>query len=536
MSKRIVLLSGRICSGKSTLGRMLAGRYGAAMFRSREEIQRLRPGVVPDRSGLQVAGDDLDDETTGGWVVAGVQRREYADDALIVVDSVRIPSQIGAFRNAYGQAVTHVHITAPLETIRRRYAERPRGPNEPDTYDEAAMNPTERDVEGLGDICDVLIDTTRNTEEDVLVRAAARIGMYQRLDGAHVDVIIGAQWGSEGKGHMAAFLAREYDYLVRVGGPNAGHKVIKPEFTYRLLPSGTLHNSGAKLLIGPGATLDVDLLQEEIQLCDVGVDRLFIDPHAMVIEKSDLEYEQGTLASIASTKKGGGYAAARRLMRGGLKGTPAVRLARDVEALKPYVHPIVEKLDAAYRAGARIFVEGTQGSGLSLFHGPYPYVTSRDTTVAGTLAECGIAPARVRRVIMVARTYPIRVANPKDGSGTSGPMSLETSWDEIARRSGLDAEELKAHEHTSVSKQLRRVGEFDWALFRKACSLNGPTDIALTFADYISKINMDARRFEQLSEETLRFIEEVERVAGAPVSLIGTRFHERSIIDRRTWS
>ena len=357
MSKRIVLLSGRICSGKSTLGRMLAGRYGAAMFRSREEIQRLRPGVVPDRSGLQVAGDDLDDETTGGWVVAGVQRREYADDALIVVDSVRIPSQIGAFRNAYGQAVTHVHITAPLETIRRRYAERPRGPNEPDTYDEAAMNPTERDVEGLGDICDVLIDTTRNTEEDVLVRAAARIGMYQRLDGAHVDVIIGAQWGSEGKGHMAAFLAREYDYLVRVGGPNAGHKVIKPEFTYRLLPSGTLHNSGAKLLIGPGATLDVDLLQEEIQLCDVGVDRLFIDPHAMVIEKSDLEYEQGTLASIASTKKGGGYAAARRLMRGGLKGTPAVRLARDVEALKPYVHPIVEKLDAAYRAGARIFVE-----------------------------------------------------------------------------------------------------------------------------------------------------------------------------------
>jgi adenylosuccinate synthase len=229
---------------------------------------------------------------------------------------------------------------------------------------------------------------------------------------------------------MASFLAREYDYLVRVGGPNAGHKVIKPEFTYRLLPSGALHNPQAILLIGPGATIDVDLLQNEIQKCEVSVDRLFIDPQAMIIEQSDIEYEQGARGSIASTKKGGGYAAARRLMRDGLRDTAPVRLAKDVETLKPYVYPIVDKLDTAYREGARVFVEGTQGTGLSLFHGPYPYVTSRDTTVGGTLAECGIAPARVRRVIMVTRTYPIRVANPKDGNGTSGPMSMEVTWDE----------------------------------------------------------------------------------------------------------
>jgi adenylosuccinate synthase len=72
-------------------------------------------------------------------------------------------------------------------------------------------------------------------------------------------------------------------------------------------------------------------------------------------------------------------------------------------------------------------------------------------------------------------------------------------------------------------------------LFRKACSLNGPTDIALSFADYLNVENKNARRFEQLDTPTIRFIEELERVAGAPVSLISTRFHARSIIDRRMW-
>jgi adenylosuccinate synthase len=79
------------------------------------------------------------------------------------------------------------------------------------------------------------------------------------------------------------------------------------------------------------------------------------------------------------------------------------------------------------------------------------------------------------------------------------------------------------------------VGEFDWALLRLTSLLNGPTDIALTFADYLDKRNSQARRFDQLTDKTIRCIEEVEDVAGAPVSLISTRFHERSIIDRRLW-
>jgi adenylosuccinate synthase len=114
-------------------------------------------------------------------------------------------------------------------------------------------------------------------------------------------------------------------------------------------------------------------------------------------------------------------------------------------------------------------------------------------------------------------------------------MGVELEWKTIAERSGVDIEELKEEEKTSTTARKRRVAEFNWSLFRKAVSLNGPTDIALTFADYINVKNRNARRFEQLTAETLRFIEEIESLGSAPVSLIATRFDHRSIIDRRSW-
>jgi len=114
-------------------------------------------------------------------------------------------------------------------------------------------------------------------------------------------------------------------------------------------------------------------------------------------------------------------------------------------------------------------------------------------------------------------------------------MSQELTLEEIAKRSGIDLDELRKIEKTSTTKRERRIAEFDWALLRKAASLNAPTDIALTFSDYVSIKNRDARRFDQLTPETIRFVQEIERVAAAPVSLISTRFHSRSIIDRRSW-
>jgi adenylosuccinate synthase len=96
-------------------------------------------------------------------------------------------------------------------------------------------------------------------------------------------------------------------------------------------------------------------------------------------------------------------------------------------------------------------------------------------------------------------------------------------------------EELTKNEVGSVSSRPRRVAEFDWAQLRRSLLLNGPTDIVLTFADYLGIENRKAFRYEQLNDETLRFIEEVEKVCGVPVSMISTAFNDRNIIDRRMW-
>jgi adenylosuccinate synthase len=287
------------------------------------------------------------------------------------------------------------------------------------------------------------------------------------------------------------------------------------------------------LIIGPGAVLSVPKLLQEIADCRVSADRLSIDPQAMIIEDSDRRREARSLVgSIGSTGQGVGYATARKVMRGALR--PPVRLAKDIRSLKPFLRDCREQLERAFSQGQRVFLEGTQGTGLSLHHAYYPHVTSRDTTAAGCLAEAGISPTRVRKAIMVCRSYPIRVQSPSR-TRTSGPMSRNLTWREISRRSGIPEAELRRTERTSTTNRKRRVGEFDWNLFRRAVSLNGPSDIALTFADYISITNRDANRFEQLTKETIQFIEELERVASAPVSLISTRFESRSIIDRRAW-
>lgn len=393
------------------------------------------------------------------------------------------------------------------------------------------------DVEKLAKTADVVIDTSRCTEDDVVTLAASYLGLYEREYSRLVDVLIGGQYGSEGKGHIASYLAREYDFLVRVGGPNAGHKVyeIPAPYTFHQLPSGT-RSSEAKIIIGPGAIINTQILLKEIADCQVDAERLAIDPQAMIIEERDKKNEARLVKDIASTGQGVGFATSRRIIgRGDEKGRNRVRLAKDIRDFRPFIRETHELLERAYSADKKIFLEGTQGTGLSLYHGHYPHVTSRDTTVAGCLAEAGISPRRIRKVVMVCRTYPIRVGNAPVSQNTSGFMAQETSWAEVARRSGLSLPKLAKAERTSTTNRERRVSEFDWGLLRKAASLNAPTDIALSFVDYFCKKNTEARRFEQLSEETINFIEEVERVTAAPVSLISTRFHFRSIIDRRAW-
>jgi adenylosuccinate synthase len=261
-------------------------------------------------------------------------------------------------------------------------------------------------------------------------------------------------------------------------------------------------------------------------------ERLSIDSAAMIISDDDIAREQTRLGTIGSTAQGVGEATARKINDRGqfdARNRSLVHLARHERALRPYIRETGAILEHAFLRHEKVLLEGTQGTSLSIHHGNYPHVTSRDTTVSGCLAEAGISPSHIRRIVMVCRTYPIRVG------GKSGPMGREITMTEIARRSGLPLSEVSTTERTSTTNRPRRIAEFNWLQLRRSSMLNGPTDIALTFVDYLSQENQKARRFEQLTEETVQFIEEVERVSGVPVSLISTRFHWRNIIDRRSW-
>jgi adenylosuccinate synthase len=528
-----VALSGKICAGKSTLCERLVRHTGAKLVKTNEIIQALAgEGSAATRSALQTLGEKLDRETGGKWVADGLEMILSAGqtEQIVVIDAVRIQSQIDELRIKFGLNVFHIHLTIDDAVAGARYSSRTAKFAEFATYEEASKNATEANVEHLSEKSDALIDTSYCAANDVWIRAATHLRLLPRNYDRLVDVLVGGQFGSEGKGHIASFLAKEYEVLVRVGGTNAGHSVFeKPEpFIHHQLPCGT-RNTSAKLVLAPGTTLNLVKLLEEIGACNVGPDRLKIDGQAMIISEDDIRAEEVLKARISSTGQGVGAATARRIMGRGAD-TP---LARDCPELKQYLADTGEILEDAYRAGRKILVEGTQGTGLSLYHGTYPYVTSRDTSVAGCLSEAGISPTRLRKVVMVSRTYPIRVANANDG--TSGPLNQELNWEAISTQSGIPLDTLESKEITSTTKRRRRVGSFDWGQLRRSASLNGPTDIALTFVDYLDPVNKDARRFEQLAPATIQFIEEIENVAGAPVSLISTRFDFRSILDRRSW-
>jgi adenylosuccinate synthase len=544
MAFQIVLLSGPVASGKTTLWQQLTHNFPNEqihVLKTKDVIRelalkKLGHELPSERRALQDFGEQLDRETGGHWVrdalISLVNVHLSVEVApIFVVDAVRILPQIKAIREAFGFAVKHIHLKAPEHELAQRYKHRSSDMQELRSFKDVEKNPTEAAVHELEKSADIVVDTQACTPDDVLVKTATHLGLFAREYARLVDVIVGGQYGSEGKGHIASYLSREYAVLVRVGGPNAGHKVfLKPgPYIHHQLPSGTLRNPAAKLIIAPGAVVNPDSLLKEIRECKVDHERLSIDPQTMIIAEHDCKSEAGLQARISSTGQGVGVATARRILNRGKR----VKLAKDVLELRPFIRDTWELLERTYNCGGRVLVEGTQGTGLSLFHGSYPYVTSRDTTVSGCLSEAGISPSRVRKTIMVCRTYPIRVQNPSNG--TSGPLRQELDWDEIARRAEVPAKEIKTNERTSTTNRERRVGAFDWVLLRKSSALNAPTDIAITFADYLNPSNAVARRYEQLSSDTIRFIEEVEHVGAAPVSLISTRFDFRSIIDRRTW-
>lgn len=340
-----------------------------------------------------------------------------------------------------------------------------------------------------------------------------------------LTVVVGGQYGGEGKGKIVSHLSvvDDVDYVVRCGGPNSGHTVDYKGFRIglRSLPSGFI-NKKTKLMIATGGLLDPRILFDEIQRCGVSYSRIIIDRNTCVVKEEyrENELERGLRSRIGSTASGTGVAVAKRALR-----DSDVKLAKDVGVLRPFIGDVSGVLNQALDEGKSVVVEGTQGFGLSVYHAEcYPYATSRDTTASGFLSEVGLSPRLVTDVIMAVRTFPIRV------EGESGPLSNEFSWAELQKESGYP---YPIEERTTATNRTRRVARFDPNLVQKAVKVNRPTLLAIHGLDYLGYENKGISEVNLLSQRAASFIGELERVLGVPVFLMGTGPTNEEIVDRR---
>ena len=345
-----------------------------------------------------------------------------------------------------------------------------------------------------------------------------------------LTVLVGGQYGSEGKGAIAKHVAFEYQMHVRVGSPNAGHTIWwnGKKHVMQSIPCGWI-NPDADIVIGRGALLNMKQLMKEIvhilQYYPNFLDRLFIDAKAGVLDEKFHEQEGGVNGEmhrrIGSTGEGVGPARIARLERDPEKFRLFEEVADEYGLGKCVIVNSPMFIANHQDTGHNVLIEGTQGSALSLLHSHWPFCTSVDTNAAGIISEVGIAPSRVTDVLMVCRTYPIRVA------GNSGPMKNEITWDELSKRTGM----YIMPEKTTVTHKIRRIAEWDDELFFTASSLNAPTEIALTFADYIDpavyeSVDPDAIK---RSEKLMSFIEEhglsglVKYIGTGPRTVVGLR-------------
>ena len=324
-----------------------------------------------------------------------------------------------------------------------------------------------------------------------------------------VTIVVGGQYGSEGKGKVAHWVAREKEAsaVVRVGGSNSGHTVVDPQgnsLILRCLPTASVLPE-VTCVIAPGSYVDPRLLLKELKRTGLASERLVIDPQAVVISEEDRASEIGLRNAIASTASGTGAAVVKRLGR-----TGSDYFCKDCRELRQFVRPTLPLLRRTLDQGRRVVIEGTQGYGLSVLHSrDYPFVTSRDTTAAGFLSEVGLSPLDVDDVVLVIRSYPIRVGGP------SGPLPRETTWDCVSESAQALA---PIREFTSVTHTLRRVAQFDPKVVLSAIAANQPTRIVLNHLDYIDTRSASQGRMSDVMKD---FVESVENGIRKKIDYVG---------------
>ncbi|WP_104624669.1 adenylosuccinate synthase [Helicobacter felis] len=316
------------------------------------------------------------------------------------------------------------------------------------------------------------------------------------------DVVVGVQWGDEGKGKIVDRLAGDYDFIVRFqGGHNAGHTIVANDHTYalHLIPSGVLYPQ-CKNVIGNGVVVALDALASEIAQFSDLKGRLFVSSRAHLIlpYHQMLETHQESKNAIGTTRKGIGPAYQDKIGRLGLRVgdlrhpnylkerleayLAQVQAQVDMRAINdyldrytplilPYIADTTELLWEGVDAGQKILLEGAQGSMLDIDFGTYPFVTSSTTIVAGACSGSGLSVRDINNIIGVAKAYCTRVGN--------GPFPTEecAEMGEFLRQKG--------HEFGTTTKRARRCGYFDALAVKYACRLNGCTQLALMKLDVL---------------------------------------------------
>ena len=331
-------------------------------------------------------------------------------------------------------------------------------------------------------------------------------------------VVVGAQWGDEGKGKLVDVLAERADWVVRYqGGANAGHTVHigDAKFVLRQIPSGILH-AGVRCAVGNGVVLDPDTLFSEVdRLVADGIDvegRLYISDRAHLVLPYHklLDGESSASKEIGTTGRGIGPAYEDKIARRGvrvldLRHPARVRqlvergvehangqLARftdrraDAEATMQLLERLTPRLlslsedvglcvHQAIESGAAVLLEGAQGSLLDIDHGTYPFVTSSNTTSGGAATGTGIAPTAIDAVLGVVKAYTTRVGH--------GPLPTE-----IPGALGERIREL-GNEFGAVTGRPRRCGWFDAVVVRYATRVNGLSGLAVTKLDVLDSLD-----------------------------------------------
>ena len=328
-------------------------------------------------------------------------------------------------------------------------------------------------------------------------------------------VVVGGFFGDEGKGKIISYLAIKDNPTLAVrggAGPNAGHTIEYNDKKYkvRMLPSAFL-NKNTRLLIGPGVVVNPEVLLKEIEEFGVS-DRAFVDFQCGIIEESHKKADsQGRLKeSIGSTGSGTGPANADRAMR-------TLKLAKDIDSLALYLEDVPNAVNFALQQNEKVVVEGTQGTFLSLWHGTYPFVTSKDVTASGICSDIGLGPKNVNEVMIVFKAYVTRVGTGPLKNELSPEQTVAKGWQEVG----------------TVTGRTRRAAEFDFDLARRAVMLNSATQIAITKLDVIFPECAHMDSFKDLSSPAKHFIKSIEDNLKVQVTLIGTGPDVNDIIDRR---